>query len=105
MSTTRSLTKFYGSFFLNCAKFSVCPYTITINAFIKNQNNPKPEEIVVGVGMCLFLSVVVPILPSITSLTFALAVLGASLGLASMFLTYPIALLMDAVDTSPQPAF
>lgn len=107
MPAVRSLTRFYGSFFLSCASFSVCPYLMTAGAFI-DSDHPKTEELLLGVGVCIFLSTVVPILPAITSVTFALAAFAASLALASMFIAFPLALLSDALDScsdEPQPSF
>ena len=98
MSATGSLTKFYGSFFLGCVDLAVCPYTFTLGAFL-DPNEPKTEQLVLGVAACVVLSVVVPILPTITSITFAIAMFAASLALASMFIAYPIALLADALDS------
>jgi len=99
MSATKSLTQFYGSFFLKCGEIAICPYLYTMGAFIDSKP-AKPEDLILGVGVCLFLSTVVPILPAITSITFAIASFGISLGLASMFLTYPFALLSDAIDST-----
>ncbi|KTD56942.1 hypothetical protein Lsai_1919 [Legionella sainthelensi] len=99
MSATKSLTRFYGSFFLKCGEVAIYPYLLTMGAFIDSK--PKEEELILGIGVCLFLSTVVPILPAITSITFAIASFGISLALASMFVTYPVALISDALDSTP----
>jgi hypothetical protein len=99
MSATRSLTRFYGSFFLSCANIAVCPYLLTATAFIEDSKHPKRGELLLGIGACIFLSTVVPILPTITSITFTIAMFAASLALASMFIAYPIALISDAADS------
>lgn len=96
MSATRSLTNFYGSFFLGCGQVAVSPYILTLNAFMSSQ--PKTEDLILGIGACIFFSTVVPILPEITSFTFAVATFAASLALASMFVSYPISILMDALN-------
>ncbi|MDR3502808.1 MAG: hypothetical protein P4L79_09515 [Legionella sp.] len=105
MSATRSLTNFYGSFFLGCAEVAVSPYSLTLNAFMGSQ--PKTEDLILGIGACVFFSTIVPILPEVTSFTFAVAAFAASLALASMFVTYPISILMDALnpDESSSLAF
>lgn len=104
MSATRDLSEFYGSFFTKCGLVAVSPYLLTLGAFI-NSKPAKTEDLVLGVAACIFLSTVVPILPSITSLTFTLALFAASLALASMFLAYPIALCLDASDRSVPSLF
>ncbi|KTC90192.1 hypothetical protein OQJ18_05095 [Fluoribacter dumoffii] len=95
MSATKSLTNFYGSFFWKCAKFAICPYRLTINAFLDSED-PDPNDLALGIGACLVLSTIVPILPTITSLTIAIASIAAVLALASMFVTYPLTILSDA---------
>ena len=98
MSATRSLTGFYGSFFWGCADVAICPYTLTIKAFM-DPSQPRTEDFILGVGACVFLSTLVPVLPAITSMTFAIASFAISLALASMFIAYPIAILADAIDS------
>lgn len=104
MSATRDLTKFYGSFFVKCGIVSISPYLLTLDAFI-NSKPAKTEDLVLGAATCIFLSTVVPILPSITSITIAMALFAASLALASMFLAYPIALCIDAANDSTPSLF
>jgi hypothetical protein len=96
MSATRSLTNLYGSFFFGCGQMAVSPYSLTLKAFMGSQ--PTEKDLVLGVGACIFLSTVVPILPQITSFTFMAAAFTASLALASMFFTYPISILIDALN-------
>ncbi|KTD53825.1 hypothetical protein Lsan_3489 [Legionella santicrucis] len=95
MSATKSLTNFYGSFFWKCAKFAICPYRLTINAFL-DSDHPDPNDLALGIGACLVLSTIVPILPAISSITIAIASIAAVLALASMFVTYPFTILSDA---------
>lgn len=99
MSSTRSLTGFYGSFFWGCVEVAVCPYSLTIQAFM-DSSEPRTEDFLLGVGACVFLSTLVPVLPSITTVTFAIASFAISLALASMFIAYPIAILADAIESS-----
>lgn len=96
MTATRSLTKFYGSFFLGCGQVAASPYLLTLNAFMDSQ--PKKEDLILGIAACVFFSTVVPILPEVASFTFAVAAFAASLALATMFVTYPISILMDALN-------
>ncbi len=100
MSATKSLTHFYGSFFGKCAQVAIYPYLVTMGAFM--DSNPDEDDLILGLGVCLFLSTVVPILPALTSFTFALASFGACLAIASMFIAYPVALLSDALDSTHQ---
>lgn len=108
MTATRSLTNFYGSFFLGCTKLAICPYTETLRAFMDPQRL-RTEELMLGVAACIVLTTVVPVLPTLTSFTFTIALFAASLAMASMFLAYPFAILADALapsrSASPQPAF
>lgn len=103
MSATRSLTKFYGSFFLGCGELSISPYLLTLNAFMRSQ--PKEEDLILGIGACIFFSTIVPILPQVTAFTFAVASFAASMALASMFVTYPLAIFADAVTPDESPSF
>jgi hypothetical protein len=96
MSATGSLTKFYGSFFWKLGEFAVCPYVLTLNAFMYTR--PKKDDLILGIAACLFFSTVVPILPAITSITFAIAAVGVCFALASMFVSYPFTLIADAVS-------
>lgn len=100
MSNTRDLTMFYGRFFLNCGRFAVSPYTLTIDAFQTTaENQPrKTEDLVFGIGACLFLTFAVPVLPVFADITFAIAGFAMSCAIASMFVTYPIALICDALQ-------
>lgn len=93
MSATGELTRFYGSFFYHSAQLAICPYKLTLTAF-----GDRPEDLLLGVVACIGLSIVVPILPSLTSITFAVALCMASIAVASMFITYPIAILVDALS-------
>lgn len=101
MSYTVALSKSYGSFFWGCTKFAVSPYTNTFMA-VANSNNPNDSiedclsntaaaALVVGV-----FTFVVPVLPVIASITFALSSIAMLAAVASMFVTYPGALLADA---------
>ena len=97
MSTyTGGLTKFYGGFFIGCAEVAICPYTTTFS-LIAGQN-PTPEDVLLGVIGCVILSTVVPILPELTSITFAIASIAISIAIATMFVTYPFSLLLDALN-------
>ncbi|CDZ77745.1 hypothetical protein BN59_02035 [Legionella massiliensis] len=106
MPAVRSLTEFYASFFTKTALFAVSPYTLTFAAFLDSRN-PKTEELLLGVAACVILSTVVPVLPWITSITFAIAGFAMSVALASMFIAYPVALIMDALepDTIASPSY
>lgn len=102
MSHIVSLTKGYGSFFWNCTKFSIYPYTKTFSAIAGTCNeNDGEKDSCTGVGIiaaavvCGILTFVVPILPALTAATFALSSIGVLLAVASMFATYPIAILTD----------
>lgn len=99
MSATGSLTKFYGSFFWKCGEFALCPYLLTLNAFVASKPASK-EDLVLGVAACLFFSTIIPVLPAIASLTFAVGILGATFALVSMFFAYPITLIADAITSS-----
>lgn len=112
MSATQSLTRGYGSFFWGCTKFAVSPYTNTFMALAREGNGRGAEgleNVVAGAVLCGILTFVVPVLPVITTFTFALASIAMLLAAASMFLTYPVAVVADACDSSwenePQCAY
>ena len=100
MSATRDLTKFYGNFFLEATDFAFYPYTGT---FLAAGDNPYGDfdfaTAIVAVGILTF---VVPLLPVIFSVTSAIASVAVSLAVASMFLSYPAALLCDVINPNPQ---
>ena len=107
MSTyTGSLTKSYASFFVGCAEFAISPYTLTLSAFLDSKcSRDKGVNLALGIGACIFLSTVVPILPEIAAITFALAGFAACVGLATMVLTYPCSVIADAVEDLPCSEF
>jgi hypothetical protein len=95
-TNTRGLTNFYGAFFLGALEVAFCPYTFTFNTI--TGDNPDDFDYALAIGAILVLTFAVPVLPEITSFTFAIATIAASLALSSMFITYPIALIMDAIE-------
>ena len=103
MSATRDLTKFYVNFFLGATDIAWYPYTRT---FLAAGSNPHGEfdfpTAFLAVGILTF---VVPILPVIFSVTSAIASVAVSLAVASMFLSYPAALLCDVINPNPQYSF
>lgn len=98
MSSIRSLTNFYGSFFSGCAELSIAPYLFTLNR-CKGVTRNRGDDFILGVAACVFFSTVVPILPELTSITMAIALFAALLALATMFVSYPVALCLDAMDS------
>ncbi len=120
MSSTRSLTRGYGSFFLGCADLAVLPYTGTFMAIASGRDGDRLNLTCTGASMamaiasgrldrtnvaaaaivCGILTFVVPVLPMIAKFTFAMASIAMSLAIASMFITYPIALLSDLCSSS-----
>jgi hypothetical protein len=107
MSALLKLSNKYGSFFWRCSKFAVSPYTNTFMAIACNNgkkqddsfDNIIPAAIIVGV-----LTFVVPVLPVLATFTFALASIAMLLAVATMFVSYPIALLADAC-LSPESTY
>lgn len=102
MSVTRSLTQGYGSFFWGCAKFAVSPYTHTFMAIAREEKGRDPNHLTHATEaaiVCGILTFVVPILPVITSFTCMLASIAISLAVATMFLTYPVGLLVDVCNS------
>lgn len=98
MSKILSLSGAYGSFFWKCTKFAISPYTNTFMSIASSGDrdeemlpNIAAAALVVGV-----LTFVVPVLPVLATFTFALASIAMLLAVASMFVTYPVALLADA---------
>ena len=102
MSNTLLLGRSYGSFFWGCTKFAVSPYTHTFLAFAGNGRNTKPEDCFANVAAATIitgiLTFVIPVLPALASITFALASVAMLLAVASMFVTYPLALIADGCN-------
>lgn len=100
MSATSDLTSGYGKFFKGCLYFSFSPYIYTSTAFVKRNSHGDQltQDFAWGVGLCIVLSTVIPVLPELCSFTLSLGMLAASLAVSSMFLAYPITLLMDALS-------
>jgi hypothetical protein len=110
MSKILSLNRKYGSFFMGCGKFAFSPYTNTFMT-IANPHKSKTDDeftelknvpanlaaatIVTGVLTFIF-----PVLPILTSITSFIAAMALLLAIASMCVTYPIALAADACDSS-----
>jgi hypothetical protein len=99
MSYTSTLHRKYGSFFFECTKFAVSPYTNTFQA-IYDESKKNGGGVLENIGVAALatgiLTFVVPILPVIASLTFSWASMAMMLAVCSMFLTYPCAMLADA---------
>ena len=96
MSYFDDLNKGYFSFFKRAAQVAVCPYTGTFNAIYRgNDDNIPAAAVITGV-----LTFIVPVLPTLFSFTFELAIIASTLAVASMFLLYPLALLGDCVSSS-----
>lgn len=110
MSACDKLGNFYGSFFLECCKVAVKPYTWTFSA-IYNSDEDKVTSAAIAIAACISLTFVVPILPAVCSFTFLLASIGMLLSTASMLLTYPVAAIIDGVagacagSTEPAPLY
>jgi hypothetical protein len=76
---------------------------------MRDPDNPKLIELALGVITCVVLSTVIPILPTVTSFTIAIAFIGIALALVSALIAYPVAWLVDACnspssDSSPSPS-
>lgn len=99
MSATTFVSNQYGLFYWGCAKFAVSPYTRLFKStmFDSNSNEDFCAKGVAAVFTCAVLTFVVPVLPAFTTLTFCIASLGMVLALSSMFLTYPVAFVIDTV--------
>ena len=107
MSATLSLSRGYGSFFWNCTKFAVSPYTNTFLSIANpgSRNSRDLDDCANGVDnvisaavVCGILTFVVPVLPILASFTFTFASIAMLLAVSSMFLTYPFAVLADACN-------
>jgi hypothetical protein len=99
MSACDKLSNFYGSFFLECCKVAVKPYTLTFSA-IYNSDEDKFASAAIAVAACISLTFVVPILPAACSFTFLFASIAMLLSTASMLLTYPVAAIIDGVTAA-----
>ncbi|MBL7525109.1 hypothetical protein [Legionella bononiensis] len=100
MSATLSLSRGYGSFFWGCTKFAISPYTNTFMAIANDKDYDAVTNILAASVVTGILTFVIPVLPIFASFTFAIASLGMLLAVATMFVTYPVAVLADACDSS-----
>ena len=101
MSMIQNVTRGYASFFWDCANFAVSPYTKTFLA-VANPSGASKDDTLLNVAAAAvvtgILTFVIPVLPTLFSITCAIASVAASLAVASMFLFYPIALLNDLLE-------
>jgi len=99
MSMTSDLVKGYGRFFEGAARFAVSPYTATFFS-IGRQGNGSFDPVTAGLAVAA-LTFVVPVLPTLFSITGSLAMVGASIAIASMFILFPCALIWDLITGNP----
>ena len=100
MSATLGLTRHYSRFFGECLTFGVSPYTNTFMTIAEDKRGSNTGNVAAAALVCGLLTFAVPVLPLITAFTATLAAVAMCLALASMCVTYPIALLSDACDDS-----
>ena len=94
MLVTESLNSFYCTSFLGLTLFGLSPYTATFMAV------SKKDGIIAAAFVTASLTFVVPVLPVLASFTFFLSSIAMLLIAASMILTYPVALIVDAAASS-----
>lgn len=100
-SCTGFLGRKYGSFFWGCTKFAFSPYISTFKWIANDDQNPNHcNAMVDAAAVTALFTFVVPILPALSSITFALASIAMLLATASMFITYPVAILTDGCLSS-----
>ena len=99
MSATKEVTIQYGRFFINCGRFAISPYTRVFFGVASDGRGHYPD-IIPAALIVGFLTFAIPLLPALFAVTSALAAVAVSLAIASMFILYPCALVMDACDTS-----
>ena len=104
MKTTRALTNKYISFFTGCADFAISPYTKTFLKLAEPTHQGDHADYIGAMLITGILTVAIPVLPAIFAVTSALAMVAFSLAIATMFLLYPCALVLDLLTPSPNPA-
>ena len=92
MSHTSDLINGYGHFFVNAAKFAFSPYTATFCGVGDTCDGFDPIAATIAVGVLTF---VVPVLPTLFSITASLAMAAAAIAIASMFFLFPAAFIAD----------
>lgn len=102
MSSIVGLTRGYGRFFVDCAKFAVCPYTNTFMSIAEDKRGSNTGNVALAGLVCGLLTFAVPVLPIVTSFTATFAAIAMCLAAVSMCFTYPLAWLNDACDDSWQ---
>ncbi len=111
MSCFSKLTNCYSAFFQRNGQLAVSPYIIAFKgslkgAFDKVGNHTDTHgfaEVGHSIGICIALTII-PVLLTLTIATFALALALALLAAASMFVTYPIAMIADGISSSFCPS-
>lgn len=101
MSHTSRLSNKYCSFFEGSLGFAVSPYTKTFNA-IAHGNNGNNNNSCAALLICGVLTFAVPVLPTLTFATTTLAMIAMVLAVASMFLTFPLTLLIDVCTSGSE---
>lgn len=100
MYVTRALTNKYISFFTGCADFAISPYTKTFLKLAEPTHQGDDPDYIGATLITGILTFAIPILPAIFAVTSALAIVAASLAIASMFVLYPEALMSDMFTPS-----
>lgn len=100
MSLILSLGQKYGSFFWGCTKFAFSPYTNTFLSIVNSKETENEDclsKTLAASVVCGILTFVVPVLPVLCAFTFTLSSVAMLLAVASMFVTYPVAIVGDAL--------
>lgn len=108
MSNILSLTRSYGFFFRDCAKFAISPYTDTFSKIANADRNERSEylkNIGAATVICGIFTFVIPILPVLTALTCAFSAIAVLLAVSSLFITYPLAIVIDVCDAPDLPCY
>ncbi|CEG58890.1 hypothetical protein [Legionella fallonii] len=108
MSNTLALTTGYSSFFRDCAKFAISPYTTTFFGIANAGNGSKAESLdnlAAATVMSGILTFVIPILPVLTTITCVFAAIGVFLAVGSLFITYPCAIAADICGAPDIPCY
>ena len=87
LDATKGVTKWYGSQFFDIAKYAVKPLIMPLKLYEEVKAGRRSYSSAAAVGL---------IIPFATCIHFLLAVVAASLLIASMFILYPMGLFMDA---------
>lgn len=105
MTNISALNQFYLKTIRKLAIIGVFPYAATFSCIASPEYEIKPVNIAAGAAVCAILTFVIPILPIATAITLCIAKIGLILAAASMLFAYPVAMVKDCINSTPDEGY